>query len=230
MKTLMLLAIVLSPATLLAQESRLGTGGSAAQWRDSMDATIAWRDAKKISLLEPIPDLPQPQQGESLDPDTFAKGQIGKLSYWNFKVADVVDDKNMILALGTKHRIWLEGYPTDGMVDDRAVRVVDYVEIKGTKSYDTVLGAKTTVWIVKLLPKEETAKRLGEDLEFRDWHSKNGNTVNGKFLDLKNAKVVIEQRNGKKVSFPVSALIDADHEIAMQLAKERKENKKPPTK
>lgn len=80
---------------------------------------------------------------------------------------------------------------------------------------------------MKPLPKEETAKRIAEDLEFRVWTAKNKNKVNGKFVELKNSKVTIEQRNGKKISFPASSLIDSDRELATKLEKDKK---KPYTK
>lgn len=205
--------------------------------RRAVDAEISWRDARKISLLEPIPDVPQPQQHESLDLDTLQRGEIGKLSYWDLKVADIVDDKNVILILGSKYRIWLEGYPTSDFVDDQSVRIIDYIEVVGTKSYNTVTGSKATIWVVKLLPKEETAKRIAVDIEkaaeaakYRHWKAKNGNTVNGKFLDYKNSKITIEQRDGKKVSFPMSALTDEERKIVLKLAKEKSDKKSPTTK
>jgi hypothetical protein len=200
--------------------------------RRAIDAEISWRDAKKISLLEPIPDIPQPQQHESLDLDTLQRGEIGKLSYWNFKVADIVDEQNVILILGSKKRIWLEGYPTSDFVDDQSVRIIDYIEVIGTKSYNTVAGSKATIWAVKLLPKEETAKRMAEDLEraaeaakYRQWKSKNGDTVTGKFLDYKNSKITIEQRDGKKVSIRMSALTAEEREVVLKLAKEKSDKK-----
>jgi hypothetical protein len=222
MKVPLFLIIFFWSVNLFAQDNRGLSRGSADQWRDSMDASIAWRDAKKISLLDPVPSLPQPTQDGNLDPDAFAKGQTGKVSYWNFKVSEIVDEKNMILALGSKHRIWVEGYPTSDLVDGQAVRIVDYVEILGTKSYATVVGSKATVWIIKPLPKEETEKRIAEELEFRVWTAKNKNKVNGKFVELKNSKVTIEQRNGKKITFPTSSLIDSDRELVTKLAKEKK--------
>ena len=227
MKIPLFFVIFLWSVSLFAQDNRGLSRGSADQWRDSMDTSIAWRDAKKISLLDPVPSLPQPTQDGNLDPDTFAKGQTGKVSYWNFKVAEIIDGTNMILVLGSKHRIWVEGYPTSDLVDGQAVRIVDYVEIFGTKAYETVVGGKNTVWVVKPLPKEETAKRIAEDLEFRVWTAKNKNKVNGKFVELKNSKVTIEQRNGKKISFPASSLIDSDRELATKLEKDKK---KPYTK
>lgn len=205
--------------------------------RRAIDAEISWRGARKISLLEPIPDVPQPQQHESLDLNTLERREIGKLSYWDFKVADIVDDKNVILILGSKKRIWLEGYPTSDFVDDQSVRIIDYIEVVGTKSYDTVAGSKATIWVVKLLPKEETAKRIAEDLEkaaeaakYRQWKAKNGDTLNGKFLNYKNSKITIEQRDGKKVSFRMSALTDEEREIVLKLVKEESDKKSPTNK
>lgn len=203
----------------------------------AMAVEVRWRAARKISLLDPIPDVPQPRQHESLDLDTLQRGEIGKLSYWNFKVADIVDDKNVILILGSNRRIWLEGYPTSDIVDDQSVRIIDYIEVIGTKSYDTVDGSNATVWFVKLLPKEETAKRIAEDLEkaaeeakYRQWKAKNGDTVNGKFLDYRNSKITIEQRDGKKIFLKMSALAKEERELVLKLAKEKSDKKLPTNK
>lgn len=203
----------------------------------AMAVEVSWRAARKISLLDPIPDVPQPRQHESLDLDTLQRGEIGKLSYWNFKVADIVDDKNVILILGSNRRIWLEGYPTSDIVDDQSVRIIDYIEVIGTKSYDTVDGSNATVWFVKLLPKEETAKRIAEDLEkaaeeakYRQWKAKNGDTVNGKFLDYRNSKITIEQRDGKKIFLKMSALAKEERELVLKLAKEKSDKKLPTNK
>lgn len=224
MKVPLFFVICLCSINLFAQDNRGLSRGSADQGRDSIDASIAWRDAKKLSLLDPVPSIPQPTQDGNLDPDTFSKGQTGKVSYWNFKVAEIVDETNMILVLGSRHRIWVEGYPTTDLADGQSVRIVDYVEIVGTKAYETVLGAKNTVWIVKPMPKEETAKRIAEEVEFRVWTAKNKNKVNGKFVELKNSKVTVEQRNGKRISFPVSSLVDSDRELATKLEKDKKKS------
>jgi hypothetical protein len=233
MSSLVLLSLSIgSYAT--AQE--LGTAGAVRKLADiqnrAMEMEAAYNQARKITLLDPIPNLPLPQHEDSLDLGTLTRGQVGRLAYWNFKVADVVDSQNVILSVGSNKRVWLEGYPTDGFVSDQAVRIIDFVEVTGTKSYETVAGSSLTVWVVKLLPKEETEKRLAADIakgiedgEMRVWTAKNGKTAAGKFREIKSSKVTIEQRDGTRLSFPLSALVDEDRDLAMKLSKEKRTRK-----
>jgi hypothetical protein len=194
----------------------------------AIEMEISYRQAKKITLLDPLPNLPLPQHQDSLDLNGLTRGQVGRLAYWNLKVSDVVDSQNMILS----SRLWLEGYPTDDFVTNQSVRIIDFIEVTGTKSYETVAGSSLTVWVVKLLPKEETEKRLAADIakgiedgEMRVWTAKNGKTAAGKFREIKSSKVTIEQRDGTRLSFPLSALVDEDRDLAMKLSKEKRTRK-----
>ena len=183
--------------------------------------------SKKISLMSPVPDIGHRDMIGSLAFDQMQSGQVGKLAYWQFNVETVIDELNVILICGTKSRIWLEGYPTIDLTDGQTVFVVDYVEVQGTKSYQTVLGTKSTIRHVRLLPAEETAKRIKEDLSrqlaespeigFRMWKLKNKKSIEGTFIDLVKTKVQLKKRDGKQTTIAFSDLSDVDKAIVKNL-------------
>jgi len=57
------------------------------------------------------------------------------------------------------------------------------------------------------------------------WKLKNGKSVEGRFLELKNGNLQILDRNGKQSSIKSSSLIDADRNHAIQQQKESNKTK-----
>lgn len=200
--------------------------------RHAAEAGVTWRESKKITLLQTEPKLPVPEQHESMDLENLENGRIGKLSYWSFKVLDVIDKTNVVLVSTGGRRIWLEGYITSDLVDDQAVRIIDYLQVIEPKTYRTVRGSEDTIRAVKMLPKDESEKRIRQDIEaqaenakYRDWKSKNGKTVSGKLVLFRSSKVTIEQRDGKKIVFPISALIDSHQKDVFAINEEQRNSK-----
>ena len=54
--------------------------------------------------------------------------------------------------------------------------------------------------------------------------------MNGKFLDYRNSKITIEQRDGKKLFLKMSALAKEERELVLKLAKEKSDKKLPTNK
>ena len=104
MKSLLFALIVLgAPSIVCAQAvgSQDAVDALNAAQNQAIQDEMDWNRSKKLSLIVPVPAVPQPVQQESLDVRMLEKGQIGKLSYWGFKVAEVVDPQNLILILGS---------------------------------------------------------------------------------------------------------------------------------
>ncbi len=226
--------------------------------RLSIDATQSYRAAKKITLLSKEFGESTPSSARRLDvSEAMNTGQIGRL-WWKesdgfgitFKVRSVVDKTNVLLVANSKYHLWLEGYPTDNLVDGENVAIVDYVKIVGTKAYPSADGSQSTVWLINLLPREDSEKRLAEDkasqpalaesskpretieqLEKiyrlsgsrdgdRSWILKNGKQVQGKFLALKSTKLYLQSRDGKTFEITYSTLTAGEQALAKKMQKE----------
>ena len=212
---------------------RLLTGGSADQQRAAFEQEADWNIAKKLSNRDLPKDLQRPV-GMTSDFETMEVGQVGDLAYWHFKVESIIDEKNMLLQLG-KHTIWLEGYRTEGLVTDQAVRIIDRVEFTKTKSYPTVAGSKRTVRVFKMLSVEELKKqdeeaaelaRIREEALYEMWHSKAGTEIEAKFLSWKSGKVELQKKDGKKLLVALDGFTADDATKLRKLIKEfRSKNK-----
>jgi hypothetical protein len=140
-----------------------------------------------------------------------------------------------LLISNNQQRIWLEGYLTDNLADEQNVYILDYVKVVGTKAYRTVDGASSTVWMINLLPKEESERRLQIDMAkrkaqeesfanteagYRKWAQRDRTQTEGKFLDLKASTLYIQSRDGKKISIKYSVLTDNEKLLAKKLKNE----------
>jgi hypothetical protein len=160
-------------------------------------------------------------------------GEVGKLDYWKTTVVQVIDANSVILTCG-KTYVWLKDYPTKDLTTDQLVRIVDYVKVGEVDQHDGI-----SVRTVTMLPVEETKKLAARDTEaaeaakiaaqkdellklrdYRKWTAKNGNEIEAKFTRFKAPTVHLELKNGKKTSFRITALTDADAELVRSLAKE----------
>jgi hypothetical protein len=231
--------------------------------RKIIESRQKYQSAKKITLLANGLVESTPPSSRRLDvSEAISIGQTGRL-WWKdtngwgitFTVQSVVDKSNVLLAASSKYRIWLEGYPTDNLVDGDNVAIVDYVKIVGTKTYSSENGSQSTVWLVNLLPREDTENRLAEDksnqpanekdsspretierLETiyrlsgsrdgdRSWILKNGKQVQGKFLELKDTKLFLQSREGKTFEIKYSTLTEGEQALAKKMQKEINGNK-----
>jgi hypothetical protein len=71
-------------------------------------------------------------------------------------VVSVVDNGNVIVRMADDELAWLEGYPTNSLVDEKQFRPEGLFICSGTKSYKSVIGAKKTVYLLKVfhMPEE----------------------------------------------------------------------------
>lgn len=130
--------------------------------QDALEEEARWNVATKLTNDPTQKDLPRPTSGS--DTDTMKSGDVVQLGYWNFRVLNIIDDQNMLLILGSKTVIWVEGYPTKDLATDQPVRLVGDCKVVGTKQYTTAGGSSRTVKVVKM-PTAEEIRKLREQAE-----------------------------------------------------------------
>jgi hypothetical protein len=241
MRIVIAFALCLVPGNAcLAQQvgSAAGYAAIAGAQRAAMEQEAEWNAAKKLSVL-PLPVGLKPSNGsDGLDIDKLSEGQVEKMDYWDFRVLSIVDDKNLLLQLGTSRTFWLEGFPTKDLVDNQSVRLIGPIEIRGTKEYTTAIGGLRTVRVLRFVSEDrvrnwekEEADRKGaeeqakEEAMYQTWHSKAGTQVVAKFIDWRSGKVELLTKDGRKLSVPVSALTDDDAEKARELNRQMRAKK-----
>lgn len=122
----------------------VGSAGAYNSLVDSMhslrDDQIQWENATKLSLVgntnisysEMLKSEPS-----CLNFKTMKIGDTGTLSYWIFTVSHVIDATNCIISIGRgglRRSFVLSNFPTDKIVDDVKVVLVDDVKVTGTKT------------------------------------------------------------------------------------------------
>jgi hypothetical protein len=203
--------------------------------RRSQEVIDKWNDAKKITRF---PDRQnEPQRHGDLDPKSLAVGKVGRLFDGDWLVRSILDKENMLISNGSVD-LWLASFPTDGFADRQNVRVVDWVKVTGTKQYEVISGHIATVSTIELLPADETTAKIKAEMDtaakyraaaerdFRSWKSKNGSSVDAKFVKFRSPMVHFEGQNGRKFHVRINLLIDADAEIVKRLAEEDAKQKK----
>lgn len=144
-----LLVAVHVPAVGYAQDNRLLTRGSKEQFLDSARRMQEWRDAKKITLLKPD-QIPVEPPSSSINFDKIEKEWVGEISSREFRVLNILSNNEVLLKSGDLV-IWIVGYSTAELTDDQIVRVVGPIKAGETRSYDNLLGGKTTVRTFRLI-------------------------------------------------------------------------------
>lgn len=200
---------------------------------EAMQQVVDWNEAKKLSVL-PVTVSPPFQQGP--DPLTVEKEQLVDFIYWNFKVLDIIDAKNCLLQLGRETTIWLEEFPTDGLVDDQKVRLVGQLRCTGTKSYPTAIGGKRSVKSFAFISREEMRKeeerlkeleKAREEALWRTFKSKVGTEVEAKLVSYQfNVGVVLVKRDGTKITVPLAKFTDEDQQWIRSEAKAMRDAKR----
>jgi len=190
----------------------------------SRDADDAWRNSKKITVEKDTPDEPR-KQGQCLQiPADLEEGAIGYLDYWQFTVLNIVDDKNMLIVLGSKNPIWLTDYPTANFADEDKVRISGPIIVEGTKEYETVVGGKKTVRVIRLVDdavKTQMAEEQREK-EFRYWKSADGKfSTNARLVDFADGMVILEKRDGKIIKVKPISLSREDQSSYRSILRDR---------
>ena len=202
-----------------------------AQSRDQFDAMVRWQNATKLSL-DPVPsDLPQPNGGS--DFEKMKTGDVGNFAYWDFKITQIIDEKNMMLVLGLGKRIWLEGFPTDGLADGQSVRLVGLCRMTGTKQYENVAGSTTTVRVFKMLSdkqRQEWEQELQQQEHERaeqirlqkmeKFTAKTGHSVEARFVNNRGTLITLETREGQKITVQLSVFSDESADRIRELIRE----------
>lgn len=252
-RALLCLVVIAVPQIAFGQKSE-----ATKMWEYEQQLLSADRDfraAKKITLVPPELGEFTPGRSEKLDIEAIGNGQVGRLWPMNytyvagkgipFKVLSVIDKTNVLLISNDKQRIWVESYPTDDLADGQNVYVLDYVKVVGTKAYRTVDGASSTVWMINLLPKEESEKRLKMDMAkrkaweeslaktesgYRNWVQRDRTQTEGKFLELKASTLYLQSRDGKTFKIPYSTLTAGEQALAKKMQREINETRSLPSK
>jgi hypothetical protein len=134
---------------------------------------IAWDSAKKLTYFPSEIPKEAPVPSLAYDPDAVAIGSTARFDCWNFKVLQIVDEKNCIVTLG-KQTYWMANYPTKELADDEAFRIVGEVRMIEAKSYETILGVTRTVKAFSVIDPEERRKAPKNKLRVNDIELKDG--------------------------------------------------------
>lgn len=233
------LALIFS-SRIFSQEigSQLGYDVEAKLRNQAIESEIAWNSAKKLTKSGVSTDgLPVPREYEATI-DELTKGKVYKLDYWNFKIASLVDDQNMILRCGKNH-VWLEGFPTKDLLSDQSVRLIDHVLALGTKTVSSSKG-DLTIRVIRMLDAEEMEARNSAMLkeqeeklaatkkkEMRVWTDSTGKyTFHARFLQYKARIVYLESDVGEERRVPMDKLSKDDQSwVRAKLAAAREEKK-----
>lgn len=178
--------------------------GAARAQEEMMEMQMRWNASKKLTLRKDldVKKLPFPLQGEDRL-DEMEVGDIAKVGYFHFQILSIVDDQNCLLSLGSKV-YWLTGYPTEGLSDDQAVRLVDPVKLQEPRK-----DGSRTVRCLKMLEPEESDKwearaktqdkrnKRGQD--FQTYKLADGEEFFASVLEIRANGVLFEDEDGKKV-------------------------------
>jgi hypothetical protein len=215
-----------------------------------------WQAVKKLSIIEKVPALPTPTRSTSLPPENFGVGKVANVRYWDTKVFQIVDSDSMIVRMANKY-VWVDGYSTKNLVDDQKIRIVDYLEIMGTKSFNTVQGSKSTVWHLRPLEENENKALIDRDikshaeevrqeeveklaakeredayvkLEFEQRTFGKETSVTGKLLSLTRTTATLQKTDGSIVKIPLKAFTNEARLQLKQLANAQRKAKRLATK
>jgi len=127
--------------------------------RRSLEMAESWRTSKKLTVLEEIPESPQPPD-DRMPPKNLTTGSIGYLEYWQYEVLQVVGPKDVLLVISNPDipPVWLTGHPTKDLADGDDVRLVGLVEVIGTKAYRDATGIRKTVRLLRLIGRKRMAE------------------------------------------------------------------------
>ncbi len=146
-----------------------------------------------------------------LDPSTLEQGQKGYLEYWQFHVLQVVDSKNVMIAMNNPKvpAIWIADYDTGHLVDGESVRVVGPVVVGETKTFPSQRGSSATVRVVRLTDK--TTLDNVELSEIRTWKlADSSGTIDGRYIKQAKGKVTLQSNDGELHEIEMKSFTKAD--------------------
>lgn len=223
------------------QISRMMQSKIAAQEKAAFQTESDWNAAKKLHKFS-VPPERYKNAVQDFAPEQLQEGSSGMIQKWSFRVLTIIDEKNVILALGSAG-FWLEDFPTAGLADGESVRVVDRILATGTKSYTTVAGSIRTVKAFKMINDAEfqkhkekladaEAKRLRDERagKCEVFKTKAGESISAVFVDYKKAKAIFEDVDGEKIEVAMTDLDEASatrvRELFKKLPKDSETKKK----
>lgn len=174
---------------------------------------MLWNEAKKLYKVKP--QVMEMSTTSPIGPD-FATGNTGCIDRWETEVQQVVDEKNAILRVD-KSMLWLEDFDTSDLADGQKVRLLGFVKITGTKSYETVAGSSKTLFVVKFLNEQESAEfqkkidemkqqaaQAAEDAKYVTWKTERGKEIVGKVVEIRKGVVTFQSKDGKTTRLNMS--------------------------
>lgn len=84
-----------------------------------------------------------------LNLDRLKQGDMGSIDA-NITVSQIVDDRTMLVMAGER-MLFITGYSTANIADDDTIRYNVPFMVTGTQQYTTVLGARSTLWVLEPL-------------------------------------------------------------------------------
>lgn len=165
----------------------------------------------------------------------------GANNSWQFKVQQVVDERNMLVRVARRdhtylnareagsYLIWIVG-KYSGVVDGQAVTFNEVFRVTGTKQYATAIGGSKTVFmlerfdiapIVERLQAEATAngpaRKQEAQPEFREWSDATGQfKLTARLISVADGKAKLEKKDGSVVNVPVDKLNESDQKFLAQ--------------
>lgn len=165
----------------------------------------------------------------------------GEENSWQFKVQQVVDERNMLVKVtrfshtrgreAATYLIWVVGQ-YKGVVDDQNVTFNEVFRVTGTKQYPTAIGGSKTVFmleqfdiapIVERLKAEAAAKQPEKTEtdareEWREWSDATGQfKLTARLISVTDGKVKLEKKDGSVANVPIDKLSEADQTVVAQL-------------
>lgn len=132
--------------------------------RYEINEKIPRRVLSRVSILDFEVPRTRLQPGDSPDdirPDQLRVGLAGKLPFY-VKIVQIVDESNARISYGPE-QAWLKGFSTKNMVDDKFIKIDDWVEIRETKQYKTILGGSKTVFVIEPETEAHKEKRVKQE-------------------------------------------------------------------
>tara|TARA_R110002049_G_scaffold288568_3_gene471183 strand:+ start:178 stop:1119 length:942 start_codon:yes stop_codon:yes gene_type:complete len=144
-------------------------------------------------------------------------------------VVQVLDEDRLICTLG-EETLWVEGFPTAGIVDGKQFTMPFDVQVIGTKTYKTAGGGTRTAWHMKPLHTDAERSRLIEEkrkTSYRTWLSKDGaHKREAALLSADGTKAKLIVLGGSIIDVSVGSLSSGDQSYVRSWIADRTELRK----
>ncbi len=199
-----------------------------------VQAQIKRNAAKKLKITEK--QYPDHEDTMCLGFDTLEIGSVGFLDCVVFSVVQICGESEALIGHeGAKSTMfWLSKYPTKKLADGDDVILQGYVEVTGSKSYETVAGSTKTIWVLEFVHADREAEldremeEKQEAKERRTWSDISGkHKIEAKFLGMKSNLVMLKTKDGTTKEIQLSKLSRTDQTwIRDELKKNRQSKEK----